>query len=280
MADLPAPYTVPQYAPKEPPRQSNGKIKLKVPGAQHSSPQASATSPPQANASLILKVPAKDTQVQASSSSSPVAGPSSTPASSPANAGQLPHVPARKTTSSPAQPTAQTAAAAPALRSVVLTITPTHRRLALDARDGVRSWSLRLAPSECGVCVSDVRLFRSADSDDENDDEEEEEEEEEEDEEDAEEEDGDGDGDGDGIGNGNGNGNGNGHGPRKEERVGRVKKPPPLRVCLDRTEVECRGRGRWEVALGPGAGAHVLELSDVRGGDARGAWKVYLHSTA
>jgi hypothetical protein len=117
-----------------------------------------------------------------------------------------------------------------------------------------------------------VRLFRSADSDDENDDEEEEEEEEEE--EDAEEEDGDGDGDE--------VGNGNGHGARKEERVGRVKKPPPLRVCLDRTEVECRGRGRWEVTLGPGAGARVLELSDIRSGagDGKGAWKVYLHSTA
>ncbi|KAH8993930.1 Bromodomain-containing protein [Lactarius akahatsu] len=171
MADLPAPYTVPQYAPKDPPRPSNGKIKLKVPPAQHSPPQAStstaAASPPQANTPLVLKVPAKEMQVQASTSS-PVAGPSSTPASSPANA-QLPHpsVPTRKTTSSPAQPAAQTPAPAPtpALRSVALTITPTHRRLALDARDGVRNWSLRLAPSESGLCVSDVRLFRSADSD-------------------------------------------------------------------------------------------------------------------
>ncbi|KAI9438434.1 RSC complex protein [Lactarius psammicola] len=284
MADLPAPFTVPQYAPKDPPRQSNGKIKLKVPPAQHSPPQAStsttAASPPQVNPPLVLKVPAKDTQVQASTSS-PVAGPSSTPASSPAN----PSVPARKTTSSPAQPAVRTPAPAPtpALRSVALTITPTHRRLALDARDGVRSWSLRLAPSESGLRVTDVRLFRSADSDDENDGSEEEEEEEEE--EDAEEEE-DEEGEGNGISNGHQQ---RGAGEvtdatriRKEERVGRVKKPPPLRVRLDKTEVECRGRGRWEVTLGPGAGARVLELSDVRAGDGdqKGAWRVYLHCTA
>ena len=287
MADLPAPFTVPQYAPKDPPRQSNGKIKLKVPPVQHSPTQAStstaAASPPQAP--LVLKVPAKETQVQASTSSSPVAGPSSTPASSPANA-QLPHpsVPARKATSSPAQPAVQAPAPAPALRSVTLTITPTHRRLALDARDGVRSWSLRLAPSESGLRVSDVRLFRSADSDDENDGSEEEEEEEEE-EEDAEEEEDDEE-EGDGISNGHQKRGAGGETDatrvRKEERVGRVKKPPPLRVRLDRTEVECRGRGRWEVTLGPGAGARVLELSDVRAGDGdqKGAWRVYLHCTA
>ncbi|KAI9444525.1 Bromodomain-containing protein [Lactarius indigo] len=163
MADLPAPYTVPQYAPKDPPRPSNGKIKLKVPVAQHSPPQAStstaAASPPQVNAPLVLKVPGKETQVQASTSSSPVAGPSSTPVSSPANASS---VPARKTTSSPAQPPAQTPApvSTPALRSVALTITPTYRRLALDARDGVRNWSLRLAPSESGLRVSDKRRKR------------------------------------------------------------------------------------------------------------------------
>ena len=58
-------------------------------------------------------------------------------------------------------------AGALALRSVALTITLTHRRLALDVRDGVRSWLLRLAPSEGGLRVSDVRLFRSEDSDDE-----------------------------------------------------------------------------------------------------------------
>ncbi|KAH9166891.1 Bromodomain-containing protein [Lactarius sanguifluus] len=285
MADLPAPYTVPQYAPKDPPRPSNGRIKLKVPPAQHSPPQAStstaAASPPQANTSLVLKVPAKEMQVQASSTSSPVAGPSSTPASSPANA-QLPHpsVPTRKTTSSPAQPAALTPAPAltPALRSVTLTITPTHRRLALDARDGVRNWSLRLAPSESGLRVSDVRLFRSADSDDENDGSEEEEEEEEEEEDGAEEE----EDDEEGGGISNGHGTGDKTRVRKEERVGRVKKPPPLRVRLDKTEVECRGRGRWEVTLGPGAGARVLELSDVRAGDGdqKGAWRVYLHCTA
>ena len=293
MSDLPAPYTVLQYAPKDPPRQSNGKIKLKVPGIQHSPPQASASAgaipPPQANTPLVLKVPGKETQVQASSSSSPVAGPSSTPASSPANA-QLPHPPgpARKATSSPAQPAVQTPAPAStsALRSVTLTITPTYRRLALDARDGVRSWSLRLAPSECGLCVSDVRLFRSAESDDENDEEEEEEEEVEDGGEvdtEEEEDDDDDDDEGDGTSNGHqqrGTG-GDATRVRKDERVGRVKKPPPLRVRLDRTEVECHGRGRWEVTLGPGAGARVLELSDVRAGDSdlKGAWKVYLQCT-
>jgi len=56
-------------------------------------------------------------------------------------------------------------------------ITPTHRQLTLDARDGVRSWSLQLAPSERGLRVSDVRLFCSEDSDDEGSEEEEEEEE-------------------------------------------------------------------------------------------------------
>jgi hypothetical protein len=70
--------------------------------------------------------------------------------------------------------------------------------------------------------------------------------------------------------------------------VGRVKRPPPMRVRLDKTEVECRGRGRWEVTLGPGAGARVLELSDTRagGGDNAkdpkgvGVWRVYLQCTA
>jgi len=45
------------------------------------------------------------------------------------------------------------------------------------------------------------------------------------------------------------------------EKVGRVKRPPSMRVRLDKTEVECRGRRRWEVTLGPGSGARVLELS-------------------
>ena len=135
----------------------------------------------------------------------------------------------------------------------------------------MRSWSLRLAPSECGLRVSDVRLFQSADSDDENDESEEEEEDEDEDEE---EEEGDEDG---------------GVGERKDavrvrkERVGRVKRPPSVRVRLDKTEVECRGRGRWEVTLGPGPGARVLELCDVRAGDdqdTKGVWRVYLHCSA
>lgn len=283
MADLPAPYTVPQYAPKDPPRQSNGKIRLRVPLTQQSPLQAStsttAASPPRANTPLVLKVPAKETPAQAPASSSPVAGPSS--ASSP----QLPHppVPARNATGSPAQPAVQTPARAPtpALRSLALTITPTHRRLALDARDGVRSWSLRLAPSERGLRVSDVRLFRSADSDDENDGSEEEEDEEEEEEEEDEDEDAEEEED-DEEGDGTSNGATDATRVRKEERVGRVKKPPPLRVLLDRTEVECRGRGQWEVALGPGAGARVLELSDVRAGDGdpKSAWRVYLHCTA
>jgi hypothetical protein len=54
-----------------------------------------------------------------------------------------------------------------------------------------------------------------------------------------------------------------------------------MRVRLDKTEVECRGRGRWEVTLGPGP--HVLELSDTRGGDHSkgvGVWRVYVHCTA
>ena len=94
-----------------------------------------------------------------------------------------------------------------------ITITPTHHRMALDAHDGMRSWSLRPASSECRLCVLDVRLFRSADSDNENDDEEEEEGHE-----------------GDVFSNGKG------------ERVVRVKKPPPLRVRLDKTEVQYPGR--------------------------------------
>ncbi|KAF8481637.1 RSC complex protein, partial [Russula ochroleuca] len=196
MSDLPAPYTVPQYASKDPQRPSNGKIKLKVPPAHHSPPQTStsttATSPPQPQTtSLVLKVPAKDShaaQVR-TVSPSPIAGPStssatSTAKTSPANAHASPAAaPGRKSTTSNPQGQSPAAAAeitrAPALRSVALTITPTHRRLALDARDGVRSWSLRLAPSERGLRVSDVRLFRSEDSDDEEDGSEEEEEEEE-----------------------------------------------------------------------------------------------------
>jgi hypothetical protein len=158
----------------------------------------------------------------------------------------------------------------PALRSVALTITPTHRRLALDVRDGVHSWSLRLAPSERGLRISDVQLFRSADSDDETDESEDEEEEE---------EGGEGDGDGGGrVGEGK-----DATRVRKVEKVGRVKRPPPVRVRLDKTEVECRGRGRWEVTLGPGPGARVLELSDVRSGgdkDTTGVWRVYLHCAA
>ena len=173
---------------------------------------------------------------------------------------------------------------APALRSVALTITPTHRRLALDARDGVRSWSLRLAPSERGLRVSDVRLFRSEDSDDEEDGSEEEQEEAEVEEEEEEEDGGDGeDGDeDDGEEEGSGGGKESARARKKEvERVGRVKRPPPMRVRLDKTEVECRGRGRWEVSLGPDPGARVLELSDTRGGDhGKGVWRVYLHCTA
>jgi len=38
---------------------------------------------------------------------------------------------------------------------------------------------------------------------------------------------------------------------------------------LNKTEVDCRGRGRgrWGVMLGPGSSARVLELSDTRAGD-------------
>lgn len=158
----------------------------------------------------------------------------------------------------------------------MLTITPTHRRLALDARDGVRSWSLRLAPSERGLRVSDVRLFRSADGcDDESDEsgnEEEEEEEEEEEQDDDDDDDGDGSGQEAAVR------------AREEERVGRVKRPPLMRVRLDKTDVDCRGRGRWDVTLGPGPAARVLELSDTRGGDGgedpKGVWRVYLQCTA
>ena len=284
MSDLPAPFTVLQYAPKDPQRLSNGRIKLKVPPAHQSPPQTStstsATSPPQAHTSLVLKVPAKDPHAQAPTTSpSPVAGPSSATASSPANT-QVPPASGsgrKSATNPPAQ--LQPAAAqtqAPALRYVVLTITPTHRRLALDARDGVRSWSLRLAPSERGLRVSDVRLFRSADDCDEESDgsgDEEEEEEEDEDEDDGDESDEETVKEGkDAVR------------VRKEERVGRVKRPPLMRVRLDKTEIDCRGRGRWEVTLGPGPAARVLELSDARGGDggkdAKGVWRVYLHCTA
>ena len=110
----------------------------------------------------------------------------------------------------------------PALRPVALTITPTHRELALDARDGVRSWSLRVAPSERRLRVSDVRLFRSEDSDDED----------------------------EGIGRigrreRGGRGRKDSTRGRKKgevERVGRVKRPPPTRrVRLNKSEVECRG---------------------------------------
>ncbi|KAH9958985.1 Bromodomain-containing protein [Russula dissimulans] len=290
MSDLPAPYTVPQYVPKDPQRPSNGKIKLKVPQAQQSQLQTStsttAASPPQAQTSLVLKVPAKDAHAHASTVSlSPIAGPSSTTASSGANS-QVPSTlaPGRKSTNPPAQsqpPATQTRA--PSLRSVALTITPTHRRLALDARDGVRSWSLRLAPSERGLRISDVRLLRTADSDDDNDESEEEDEQEEEEED--EEEGGEGNEEGGDV---NGTDGGAGEGKdaavraRKAERVGRVKLPPPMLVRLDKTEVECRGRGRWEVTLGPGAGARVLELSDTRGDstDPNGVWRVYLYCTA
>jgi hypothetical protein len=278
MSDLPSPYAVLQYTPKDSQRPSNGKIKLKVPSAQQSSPQAStsttAASPPQTQPPLVLKVPPKDTQASVRTASPlPVAGPSSASTASPANI-QAPLAPAlaRKSTNPLAQPVATAVAKtqAPALRSVALTITPTHRRLALDARDGVRSWSLRLAPSERGLCVSDVQLFRSGDSDDENDESEEEEEEEEE------------EGGGGEEGEGGGERN-DAAGVRKVEKVGRVKRPPPVRVRLDKKEVECRGRGRWEVTLGPGHGARVLELSDVRSGDGtdtNGVWRVYLHCVA
>jgi len=259
-----------------------------MPPAHQSPPQTStstsAASPPQTQASLVLKVPAKDPQARMPTNSpSPVAGPSSATASSPVNA-QVPPASGsgrKSTTNPPAQ--SQPAAAqtqAPTLRSVVLTITPTHRRLALDARDGVRSWSLRLAPSERGLRVSDVRLFRSAAGSDEESDESGDEEEEEEEQED----DDDDDDDGDGSGQEAARGGKDAVRVRNEERVGRVKRPPLMRVRLDKTEVDCRGRGRWEVMLGPGPAARVLELSDARGGDGgkdpKGVWRVYLHCTA
>lgn len=256
----------------------------------------------------MLKVPAKEPHAAQTRtvSPAPIAGPSTSSTStaktsSSANA-QAPPAQGRKSTTNnpPGQSHAVTEAVtteitrAPALRSVTLTITPTHRRLALDARDGVRSWSLRLAPSERGLRVSDVRLFRSEDSDDEDEGSEEEEEEEEEaEEEEEEEEEGDGEDGEDASGEGE-------RGEEEEEarskdsararkkgeveRVGRVKRPPPMRVQLDKTEVECRGRGRWEVTLGPGSGARVLELSDTRAGDhgkdPKGVWRVYLHCIA
>jgi len=308
MSDLPAPYAVPQYASKDPQRPSNGKIKLKVPPAHQSPPQTStsttATSPPQPQTtSLMLKVPAKESHAAQTRTVSPgpIAGPSTSSTStaktsSSANA-QAPPATAQggksTTNNSPGQSHAVTEAAtaeitrAPALRSVALTITPSDRRLALDARDGVRSWSLRLAPSERGLRVTDVRLFRSEDSDDEDEGSEEEEEEAEEEEEDE----GDCEDSEDASGGGEGEEEEGGskdsaraRKKREVERVGRVKRPPPMRVRLDKTEVECRGRGRWEVTLGPGSGARVLELSDTRAGDhgkdPKGVWRVYLHCTA
>ena len=312
MSDLPSQYAVPQYASKDPQRPTNGKIKLKVPPAHQSPPQTStsttAASPPHPQTtSLMLKVPAKEPHAAQTRTVSPgpIAGPSTSSTStaktsSSANA-QAPPATAqgRKSTTNnpPGQSHAVTEAAtaeitrAPALRSVALTITPTHRQLALDARDGVRNWSLRLAPSERGLRVSDVRLFRSEDSDDEDEGSEEEEEEEEEAEEEEEEEemnreDGE-DVSGGGEGGEEEGGSKDSARARKKgeiERVGRVKRPPPMRVRLDKTEVECRGRGRWEVTLGPGSDARVLELSDTRAGDngkdPKGVWRVYLHCTA
>ena len=251
----------------------------------------------------MLKVPAKEQHAAQTRTVSPepIAGPStfSTSTAKLGNAQAPATAQGRKSiANNPGQSHAVTEAAtteitrAPALRSVALTITPTHRRLALDARDGVRNWSLRLAPSERGLRVSDVRIFRSEDSDDEDEGSEEGEEEEEEEEgEEEEEEEGDGDNEDDASGGGEG-GEEEGGGKdstraRKKgevERVGRVKRPPPMRVRLDKTEVEYRGRGRWEVTLGPSSGARVLELSDTRGGDhgkdPKGVWRVYLHCTA
>lgn len=251
----------------------------------------------------MLKVPAKEphTAQTRTVSPGPIAGPS-TPSTSTAKTSGSANAQAapataqgrKSTTNNPPghshaviEATPAEITRAPALRSVALTITPTHRRLALDARDGVRSWSLRLAPSERGLRVSDVRLFRSEDSDDEDEGSEEEEEEAEEEEE--EEEVVDGESGEDASGGEEGGEEGGGKDParaRKKgevERVGRVKRPPPMRVRLDKTEVECRSRGRWEVTLGPGSGARVLELSDTRAGDRKGpkgVWRVYLHCTA
>ena len=124
-------------------------------------------------------------------------------------------------------------------------------------------------------------LLRSEDSDDEDEGSEEEEEEEEVEEEEEEGEDDEGEDDDD-EGEGGKEEDDDSARTRKKgevERVGRVKRPPPMRVRLDKTEVECCGRGRWEVTLGPGPGARVLELSDTRGGN-HGVWRVYLHCTA
>jgi len=242
----------------------------------------------------MLKVPAKDPHAQTRTvSPGPIAGPSTSSTStaktsSSANALAPATAQGRKSTTdqSPEAATAEITRA-PALRSVALTITPTHRRLALDARDGVRCWSLRLAPSERGLRVSDVLLFPSEDSDDE-DEGSEDEEDEEEDAEEEEEEEADGEDGEDASGEGEGEEGGSKDSARARkrgevERVGRVKRPPPMRVRLDKTEVECRGRGRWEVSLGPGSGARVLELSDMRAGDhgedSKGVWRVYLHCT-
>ena len=42
------------------------------------------------------------------------------------------------------------------LRSVDIQIQPSHRRLRLDQRDGVKTWSVRLVPGESALLVSDV----------------------------------------------------------------------------------------------------------------------------
>ena len=251
----------------------------------------------------MLKVPAKESHAAQTRAVSPgpIAGPSTSSTSTAKTSSsadfQAPYATAqgRKSTTndSPGQSHVATEAAtaeitrAPALRSVALTITPTHRRLVLDARDGVRSWSLRLATSERGLRVSDVRLFRSEDSDDEDEGSEDEEEEEVVEEEEEEEEGGGEDASGggeEGEEEGGSNDSARARKMGEVERVGRVKRPPPMRVRLDKTEVECRGRGRWEVTLGPGSGARVLELSDTRAGDhgkdPKGVWRVYLHCTA
>ena len=160
-------------------------MKLKIPPAHQFPPQTSTSttetslSQPETK-SLTLKVPAKESHAAQTRTGSPglIAGPSTTSTSTAMTSSlanvQPPPVPAQGRKSATNNPPGQShtvteaaTAGARALRSVALTIPLTHRRLALDVRDGVRSWSLRLAPSEGGQRVSDVRLFRSEDSDDE-----------------------------------------------------------------------------------------------------------------
>ena len=136
-------------------RVSNGKIKLKVPPAHQSPSQTSTFIPPLPHHSRrrrhsCSKFPPKNTQLkrrQAPQDPLPDR-PHLLPLAQKHPVQPIPTPPAmaqgrKSTTNNPAGQSPAVAEAAiaeitwaPALRSVTLAVTPTHRRLALDARDG------------------------------------------------------------------------------------------------------------------------------------------------